>query len=96
MIGSAPPMPPNLRQGRCLASGWRESKPISIARDLPSRPGGRYVLVNTATATLHLIEGNRGAATMRVVIGKAARREQRSLPLSGSKRGLRAALPVQP
>ncbi|WP_375420841.1 L,D-transpeptidase family protein [uncultured Sphingomonas sp.] len=45
---------------------------LDRARDLPSRPGDRYALVNTATATLHMIEGDREAATMRVVIGKAA------------------------
>ncbi|HEX8419815.1 MAG TPA: L,D-transpeptidase family protein [Sphingomonas sp.] len=45
---------------------------LDRARDLPSDPADRYALVNTATATLHMIEGDRDTATMRVVIGKAA------------------------
>jgi L,D-transpeptidase YcbB len=43
---------------------------IDRARAIPAQPGGRYVLVDTASARLWMIENGRVRDTMRVVVGK--------------------------
>ncbi len=43
---------------------------IERARAIPARPGGRYVLVDAASARLWMIEDGRIEGTMRVVVGK--------------------------
>jgi hypothetical protein len=45
---------------------------IERARAVPARPGGRYILVDTASARLWMVENGRIAGTMRVVVGKRA------------------------
>ncbi|MGE0179870.1 MAG: L,D-transpeptidase family protein [Sphingomonas sp.] len=45
---------------------------IERARAIPARPGGRYILVDTASARLWMIENGRIVDTMRVVVGKRA------------------------
>jgi murein L,D-transpeptidase YcbB/YkuD len=45
---------------------------IERARAIPARPDGRYILVDTASARLWMIERGRIRGTMRVVVGKRA------------------------
>jgi len=45
---------------------------IARARAIPAWPGGRYILVDTASARLWMIEDGRIAGAMRVVVGKRA------------------------
>ena len=45
---------------------------IERARAIPARPDGRYILVDTASARLWMIEDGRIADSMRVVVGKRA------------------------
>jgi L,D-transpeptidase YcbB len=45
---------------------------IERARAIPARPGGRYVLVDAASARLWMIEDGRIRGAMRVVVGKRA------------------------
>jgi len=45
---------------------------IERARAIPARPGGRYILVDTASARLWMIEDGRIVGAMRVVVGKRA------------------------
>ena len=45
---------------------------IERARAIPARPGGRYILVDTASARLWMVEDGRLAGVMRVIVGKAA------------------------
>ena len=45
---------------------------IERARAIPARPGGRYILVDTASARLWMVEDGRIAGAMRVVVGKRA------------------------
>ncbi|HST35655.1 MAG TPA: L,D-transpeptidase family protein [Allosphingosinicella sp.] len=45
---------------------------IERARAIPARPGGRYILVDTASAQLFMVENSRIARRMRVVVGKRA------------------------
>jgi len=45
---------------------------IERARAIPPRPDGRYLLVDTASARLWMIEGGRIRGAMRVVVGKRA------------------------
>ena len=45
---------------------------IERARAIPARPDGRYLLVDTASARLWMIEGGRIEGAMRVVVGKRA------------------------
>lgn len=42
------------------------------ARAIPARPGGRYILVDTASARLWMVEDGRIHGSMRVVVGKRA------------------------
>jgi L,D-transpeptidase YcbB len=43
---------------------------LARLRDIPARPAERYVLVNAATARLHMYEGDRVVDSMNVVVGK--------------------------
>jgi hypothetical protein len=45
---------------------------IERARAIPARPGGRYILVDTASARLWMVEDGRIVGAMRVVVGKRA------------------------
>ncbi|HEV2816986.1 MAG TPA: L,D-transpeptidase family protein [Allosphingosinicella sp.] len=45
---------------------------IERARAIPAQPGGRYVLVDTASARLWMVEDGRIVGAMRVVVGKRA------------------------
>ena len=45
---------------------------IERARAIPARPDGRYILVDTASARLWMIENGRIHGAMRVVVGKRA------------------------
>ncbi|HMG48328.1 MAG TPA: L,D-transpeptidase family protein [Allosphingosinicella sp.] len=45
---------------------------IERARAIPARPGGRYILVDTASARLWMVESGRIVGAMRVVVGKRA------------------------
>lgn len=45
---------------------------IERARAIPARPGGRYVLVDAASARLWMVEDGRIEGAMRVVVGKRA------------------------
>lgn len=45
---------------------------IERARAIPARPGGRYILVDAASARLWMIEDGRIRGAMRVVVGKRA------------------------
>jgi len=45
---------------------------IERARAVPAQPGGRYILVDTASARLWMIEDGRIVGAMRVVVGKRA------------------------
>ena len=45
---------------------------IARARAIPARPDGRYLLVDTASARLWMIDRGRIAGAMRVVVGKRA------------------------
>lgn len=45
---------------------------IERARAIPARPGGRMVIVDTASARLWMIEDGRIAGSMRVIVGKEA------------------------
>ena len=45
---------------------------IERARAIPARPDGRYILVDTASARLWMVENGRIAGAMRVVVGKRA------------------------
>jgi len=45
---------------------------IERARAIPARPDGRFILVDTASARLWMIENGRIAGAMRVVVGKRA------------------------
>jgi len=43
---------------------------IERARAIPARPGGRYILVDTGSARLWMVEDGRIVGTMRTVVGK--------------------------
>jgi murein L,D-transpeptidase YcbB/YkuD len=45
---------------------------IEGARAIPARPGGRYILVDTGSARLFMVEDGRITDTMRVIVGKRA------------------------
>ena len=45
---------------------------IERARAIPAAPGGRYILVDTASARLWMVEDGRIAGPMRVIVGKRA------------------------
>lgn len=45
---------------------------IERARAIPARPGGRYIIVDTASAQLFMVENSRIAGRMRVIVGKQA------------------------
>jgi L,D-transpeptidase YcbB len=45
---------------------------LERARAIPARPGSRYILVDTASAQLFMVENSRIAGRMRVIVGKRA------------------------
>jgi hypothetical protein len=71
------PVHDGLRKGLASFRGTAEQRRLILAnieraRAIPTHPNGRYILVDTASGRLWMIENGRIAGAMRVVVGKRA------------------------
>jgi murein L,D-transpeptidase YcbB/YkuD len=76
-VESINPVYDGLRRGLTTFRGTPQQRRLILAnmeraRAIPARPGGRYILVDTASARLWMIEDGRIVGAMRVVVGKRA------------------------